>query len=122
MKRILLVLLAVSLTLLACSPAPVDTNGNEQLYGSEWSSATGEGLRFFKDDSVQFFSALAEGRGTFSYDSGSRVITFQDLRAEFQSFTTEMPYAKIVANGTMELYWHKVGSEDYSIETLYRQK
>lgn len=122
MKRILLVLFAAALMLIACAPTSGDTNGNEQLYGSEWVSDTGEGLRFFKDDSVQFFSTLAEGHGSFSYDSGSNVITFLGLCADFPSFTTEMPYAKIKADGTMELYWHIVGESSYNIEILTRRK
>gem|GEM_PF-4550718 len=51
---------------------PISFNDNYVLYGSEWSDENEEeGLKFFKDDTVLFFSPYCRESSSYEYDKAS---------------------------------------------------
>ena len=126
MKRLLQIVLLITcfiLQLSSCSSLFEPANDNAQLYGSEWStSSEDEGLKFYKDNSVLYFSSYNRGSGMFEYDAASGIIIFDGLSATFPSFTSEMPGAEILDDVTMKLYWHELGKSANYYMILYRRR
>ena len=125
MKRFVL-FITILLTVSSCLPLTYDntpSNDNAKLYGTEWSTESeGEGLKFFKDDSVLYFSAYNRAASTFVYTEKDGYIVFDDLHADFPSFTSEMPMAQMLEDGTMKLYWHELGKSANYYMILYRRR
>lgn len=124
MKR-LLILIASILLVSSCFPLVDDTpkNDNYKLYNTEWSTESQqEGLKFFKDDSVMYFSSYNKASSTYEYSESDHYIIFDNLIATFPSFTSEMPLAEMQADGTMKLYWHELGKTENYYMILYRRR
>lgn len=124
MKR-LLIFLASALLVSSCFPSFDDTpkNDNHKLYNTEWSTETQqEGLKFLKDDSVLYFSSYNRASSTYEYSEKDHYIIFDNLMASFPSFTSEMPFAEMLADGTMKVYWHELGKTENYYMILYRRR
>lgn len=122
MKKALIFLSTICFFLLgACTKS--ELNDNKSLYDSEWStSSEEEGLKFYNDDSVLYFSTYGAGSGTFEYNAKTGAIEFDGLSASFPSFISVMPGAQIQSDGTMWLYWHELGKSANYYMVLYRRR
>lgn len=123
MKRIVYCLIAAVVTLgCCCSCLPISFNDNEELYGSEWSSdAEDEGLKFFNDDSVLFFSTSCRAGSKFEYYKSTGKVSFDNFIVSFPSFTAEITEA-LIENNDLYMSWHKLGESESFYATYHKRR
>lgn len=99
------------------------SNDNAILYDTEWSTDDEvEGLKFYKDNSVMYFSGKFRGKGSFEYDAANQYISFEGLEVYFTSFTAVEDHARILEDGSMKLFWHAMGESKGYYEILYKRR
>ena len=122
MKRLCKVLVWICLLLICSSCLPLTLNDNYTLYGTEWSDVNEEeGLKFFKDDTVLFFSPYTKSSSTFEYDESNGKVTFGSFVVSFPSFTGEITSA-VIENSTLYMIWHKIGQSEEFYATYYKRR
>ena len=126
MKRILFAALFIlsSCSGLVADETPED-NPNEIFYGTEWSTASqNEGLKFFKDNSVLFFSnnAHVTKTGSFQYSPENNWITLEGLTITTITPASEFHDAELTSSTTMDVYWHEIGKTKGYVTELYKRR
>ncbi len=124
MKRIITVIVSMLILALTCTSCVSGLfNSNYELYGTEWSNEdNSEGLKFYNDDTVVYYYILGQRTGTFDYSSLSGYIEFSGLRVTFMGETAEFTSAEILEDGSMKVYWHKLGLSDNYFMFMYRRR
>ena len=123
MKRFIILAFFLLTFSISCIPVSLDTNDNSELYGTEWSTSDQvESLLFNRDNTVVYSCQNRSGKGSFEYDSSSRIITFDGLTVNWGTTTSVMTSAKLTDDKTMNLYWHEVGKTDNNYEIMYRRR
>lgn len=123
MKRFAIVICFCLCLLTSCLGSSV-VNDNARLYNTEWSNGEeNEGLKFFSDNSVLFYSELGtRAIGSFDYDASSKVITFNGLTVMFTHLSGEITSADLLQDGAMKMYWHELGKSTDYFEILYQRR
>lgn len=130
-KRLSLSLTFAIIAITSCTGLLPETtsakvNDNAKFYGTEWSTDDmKEGLKFYNDNTVMYFSGPYRGTGTFKYypnitDYG--YIEFNDLEVFFSSFTAVEDCAYMKEDGSMKLCWHAMGEDKGYYEILYKRR
>ena len=124
MRRVIsfiVVIVTTVICLVSCSPEA--DNDNSQLYGSEWSSQDEtEGVKFFKDDTVLFFTTGVTASGTFEYDKTNGVVSFDGLVIIDGALSAEFTQGYMVDDKSMYLIWHPIGRSDTYRELVYKRR
>lgn len=76
------------------------------------------------------FAGGTRSKGKFEYikysiisDTGSiGYISFDGLEEYYSSYTVIIPGASMLEDGSMKLYWYKLGEEKGYYEILYRRR
>lgn len=120
MKKLLL-LIAATCAILFTSCFPIETDDNDLLVNSEWTTKDStQGLKFFDNGKVLFFWTIANGTGTYSYDASTQYIIFSNFTLTAQGVISEFTSAEILGDDTMKLYWHEVGNSENYYMMLYK--
>ena len=117
------ILLLLTIPFLA-SCGSFEDNDNAELYYTEWSTDNNsEGLKFYDDDTVLYFSTgYMTKTGTFEYDASNKSIYFRGLVAQYPSFTSEMTWAEMISKNKMHLHWHELGKSEGYYMVLYKRR
>ena len=122
MKIVYKILTWIGLVLTCSSCLPLTLNDNNELYGTEWSDEKEEeGLKFFKNNTVLFFSPYTNSSSTFEYNKSTGEIQFGDFMVKFPSFSGEITSA-VVENATLYMIWHQIGQTQECYATYYRRR
>jgi len=98
-------------------------NDNAELYDTEWSTKDyQEGLKFYKDDTVMSFAGGTRSKGTFEYTKSIGFIKLEGLEEYYSTYTAIITGAQMQDDGSMKLYWHKLGEDKGYYEVLYRRR
>lgn len=119
----LTVLLTVSCLGGIADVTEVPTNDNAVFYGSEWSvDKQNEGLKFYSDNTVLYFSASAGNKtGSFTYNKSSAYISFDGLTI-IQSPSAEITGASVISDNSIKVYWHKLGQSENYYMMMYKRR
>lgn len=122
-QRITKIVLLLGMLACCISCFPLSLNDNAVLYGTEWSDEKEEeGLKFFKDDSVLFFSPYGRVGGKFEYNSSTGEITLDnEMVLNFPSFTGVISGA-VIDGEVLYMVWHKLGQSETFYATYYKRR
>ena len=100
-----MILITFIIGLSACSTTPLNPLAN-----TEWATSDGtQGLKFYEDYSVLFFSQIKYGSGTYSIDGD--VVYLKNLSVVVGYTTSE--FTKCTIEGDqIKLDWHVIGERD----------